>query len=245
MNTTAPLQFVSSSQFISKVYRDLGLTSEIRHTDILEWLGEVMQDLEIGQQMENKKTEFEVENYRGILPCDVYYIQKVIVDDQIFKLGSQDSPWFLPESSYMTGDDKTLSVQSNVSHRAIFGTFYIEYPYITFNVRNGKCKLFYQGYRLDKNGLPLVPDDTKFTEAAFFYVLYKLKTPDYHTGKISFNEWVGLKQNYNEQLKEARRSMTFPTPEDFERMTRSFRDIYPRIITESSYYPDDVGTHFS
>lgn len=71
-------RLVSSDAVIAKVIADLDLKeSEIKVTDIRQWIGEGMEKIGAIQQLEHKVTVIPVKGHQCQLPCDLYQLGQV------------------------------------------------------------------------------------------------------------------------------------------------------------------------
>jgi hypothetical protein len=69
---------------INKVIRDLGLgENEIPYQDFVEWCAEALEDIGSYTQFEDKKGTIVIENYEGMLPCDLYKVVKLDIGCEI------------------------------------------------------------------------------------------------------------------------------------------------------------------
>lgn len=60
---------------ISKIVTDLGLGQEnIPHTDFIEWIADALQHIGAYPQFLEKSCVIKIENFEGLLPCDLYKV---------------------------------------------------------------------------------------------------------------------------------------------------------------------------
>lgn len=198
-------KFVSIKEVILKIYRDLGLENEREeYATIIEWIGEAIDLIGYVDMYDKKEVEIEINNYKGLLPCDYIHYIKV----------------------YSQG----INLKSNEDDINILPKFVIEYPYIKVNSERGKIRLLYYGYKLDEEGLPMIVDDINVKEAIMEYVFKKYSKIKYITRQISLNEFLAIEQISNRKLDKARSMLSMPTPSEFRdlalKWNRMTKDIY-------------------
>ncbi len=63
---------------IDKLVRDLGLGhDQIPYTDFIEWIADALQHIGAYPQFAQKSTLIYIENYEGMLPCDLYKVVRI------------------------------------------------------------------------------------------------------------------------------------------------------------------------
>jgi len=65
---------VSSAQIITKVYRDLGISRGDWEMDAFEWIGEALEHIGAGPQLEKKEALLTLVSYKSILPSDLVQV---------------------------------------------------------------------------------------------------------------------------------------------------------------------------
>jgi len=68
---------VSIKVVIDKIYRDLGVNTELPFDDMIEWLGEALAFIGAFTQYENVSTKLQVTDYKVKLPCDFYKLAEI------------------------------------------------------------------------------------------------------------------------------------------------------------------------
>jgi len=72
---------VSSKEIIRKVFRDLRPPTANFIHDSIEWIGEALEHIGASAQLCRKQAVINIENHRGHLPGDLYYINQVAVNN--------------------------------------------------------------------------------------------------------------------------------------------------------------------
>lgn len=68
---------VSSAQIIAKIYRDLKITRGDWEMDAFEWIGEALEHIGAGVQLEKKEALLTLVSFKSILPSDLMSLQDV------------------------------------------------------------------------------------------------------------------------------------------------------------------------
>lgn len=198
-------KFTSIKEIILKIYRDLGMENEREdYATLIEWIGEAIDLIGYKDMYETKEIEIEIKDYKGLLPCDYIHYDSV-------RYGGEN-------------------IKSNEDNYNFFNKFIIEYPYIKINNEIGNIILRYYGYKLDKEGLPMIVDDINVKEAIVEYIIKKYSRIKYLTKQISLNEYIAIEQMANRKLDKARSMLAMLSPSEFRDLSlkwnRLTKDIY-------------------
>ena len=77
----ATYKTVSTQTIIRKVMRDLAPDDANWIHDAVEWIGEALEHIGAGAHVETKGCILDIDDFKGTLPPDVYYINQVAVND--------------------------------------------------------------------------------------------------------------------------------------------------------------------
>ena len=75
----------SSGQIIAKIYRDLGDTIQIANweQDAFEWIGEALEHIGAGVQLEKKEDQITISSYKALLPTDLVVLTDVFYSNAV------------------------------------------------------------------------------------------------------------------------------------------------------------------
>lgn len=151
---------------INKVFRDLGMTIS-QHTDVLtdmiEWAGEALEGIGGISPTEDKSATIKIKDSRGVLPCDLYLINQVCYNGHPLKYGSQTF-------NFAQHCEDCVN-----QHCSSFYSYTVNPNYINSDVPSGDCvTIYYKAFPVDEEGFPLVPDNYSYSEAIFWFIVYKL-----------------------------------------------------------------------
>ena len=77
----ATYKTVSTQTIIRKIMRDLAPDDANWIHDAVEWIGEALEHIGAGAHVETKGCILDIDDFKGTLPPDVYYINQVAVND--------------------------------------------------------------------------------------------------------------------------------------------------------------------
>lgn len=194
------MKYISSHAVISKVYRDLNIKHELRFNDMIEWIHESLQLINVAQQYERKLADVEIENYKGEIPCDVHQI--IMVSKDGFGMTYKPNEYYYSYQSIANED-----MQQPVNYEL---TYDIVYPYIFTNEDDITIQLDYLAVVLDEDGYPMIPDLQPVIEAVFWYIAKQLVLGgfEFKSREIGYNY---CEQQYKHYVGAAKAVMTMPS----------------------------------
>ena len=162
-----------------------------------------------------------IDNYRGVLPCD--YLNMIQVRDErgyCFRY-STDS-FHLSEkevnrqSKYYVRDnpDLTYKIQGNC---------------IFTSIENGNIEIAYEAINIDKDGYPLIPDNESFKMALELFIKKEWFTIQFDLGKISAQSLTNVQQQYAWYVGQAQSDLVRPTIDQMESITNMLNTLITRV----------------
>lgn len=236
-------KYTSCAEVINKVYRDTGIQYQINQEDLIQWIYEVLGllgttvNLIPKMKSPNDDDSYNFENHRVELPCDFYKLRAISVNG-----------WSITPSTYGFHNfiDDTCALNSSTgleiftdnfgnTYGTVAGplggnpstTFEINNNYITFNSRSGSCYIAYWAFPIDKNGLPLVPDEVKVLEAITRYLIMKLDYIGWRTNQISRDLYEDSKREYEWYIGSASNHLKFPDEGQMENLKNQMIKLKP------------------
>jgi len=102
-------------------------------------------------------------------------------------------------------------------------------------MKEGYLKLSYQATTTDSRGYPLVPDLESFREAIYWYVVMKLKYPEYLSGKMNINIYYDVRRSWNFYRQQAYGEAMMPNEDQMTSIKNEWLKLYPEIDEENAY----------
>jgi len=228
----------SYKQVVTKVQRDFNLTGSNWIPAAIEWIGEALGEIGTHAHLERLSCELTSYNHRIPLPCNHESTLAVeYYGHNLNKGGSLRYGKFGNNTLYKTYNEEAFPLPdletNEIDYQEVLpgfstaGAYYLENPdYIITSFECGPIILHYQGYKLDEDGFPVVPDSSEHREALAFYILYKyLSRGNKHTVwnvADARAEWIRYKCK-------AQNAYKMPDIQDLERFT----NMWSRIVRDN------------
>jgi hypothetical protein len=114
--------------------------------------------------------------------------------------------------------------------------YYVKPGYIVTNVKDGWLKLNYDSIPVDQDGCPLMPDLMSYIEAAYWYVVMKLKYPDYLNGKMDQGRYYDIRRSWNFYCQQAYAESLMPNEDGMETIKNVWHKLIPEFNAGDSFY---------
>ena len=120
--------------------------------------------------------------------------------------------------------------------------FFIKPGWIVLNRKKGFVKLSYKAIATDERGYPLIPDNTSYQEAVYWYVMMKLSFPKFLKGTLGSSRapragseiYTYLQHQWNFYRNQAYAEAMMPTESDM----RGIKDEWNKLVPD--YNSDEV-----
>lgn len=170
----------------------------------------------------NEATEtIAIENYRGLLPCDLESIIQVRTHNECnntYKVFRYSTDSFHMSDNKQDSYDLTYKVQGNV---------------IFTSMKNGKIEIAYRALAVDSEGYPMIPDNSSYKVALELYIKKKSFTVLFDTGKISPQVYNNVCQEYAWAVGQAQSDLVRPSIDEMQAITNSLNTLIPRVNEHS------------
>lgn len=164
------------------------------------------------QEFEEKTAVLDVENYRTNLPCDFYDI----IQMRLLVNGNKPGPVFVAStdsfhmSSIKDAHQLTYKIQNFVLYTSL---------------EKGKVELAYTAMMLDKDGYPLIPENSAFIKALELYIKKAWFTILFDMGKISQGVLQNTQQEYAWAAGQASTSLIKPSLDEMQAISNSWNTL--------------------
>ena len=228
--------YTSIKTVISKLYRDLGLTTEINEAHLVEWIAEALAKIGSFYQYEQSKTCLEIDDDGRVkLPSNFYRIV-----DIAYK--SKPLAW---ASNNLVNDYGCEGCK--IENCCTDHTFYINDCYIVTDIKptdydanNPKLLcISYLGVPVDEDGYPKVPDDVYFHEACAKYVTYMLDYRDWRKGNLTDKVFEKSNQDWLWYVGAAKGSANMPSIAQLENL----KNVWVRLIPKQNEYNNSFSNN--
>ena len=157
-----------------------------------------------------------IENYRGSMPDDFDEIIQVRTNtdnSENYKVLRHTTDNFHMSDNKQYSLEPTYKVQGSV----IFTSF-----------KEGDIEIMYRAILVDKEGLPLIPDNSSFIRALELYIKKKHFTVLFDLGKITPAVYNNVLQDYAWAVGQAQSDLVKPSLDQMQAITNSINSLIPK-----------------
>ena len=219
------VQYINIKEILSRLLRhpmlsNLTLEAVVQYTiDFIGMFG-------LPDMYEDKEEIIPIENFRGVLPCDLISINQVMDTCSGICLRSMTDT-FMPTNKQrgkrsigytVYGDELTYKTHN----RIIFTSF-----------EHGKVKINYKAIPVDEDGFPLIIDNSPYLLALESYIKVQVFTILYDTGKFGYNKnsnqvLQNAQQEYAWRAGKLQSEFSIPSTDEMESICRMWNTMIQR-----------------
>lgn len=172
---------------------------------------------------EEKTVLVEIENYRGLLPCDFNDIIQVRThsncDRKNYGVFRYSTDNFHMSDNKQDSFDLTYKIQGNV---------------IFTSIKEGVIEIAYNAFAVDSDGYPMIPDNSSFIRALEYYIKKKHFGVLFDTGKINQAIYHQVCQDYAWAVGQAQSDLVRPSIDQMQSLTNSLNTLVTRVNEHKS-----------
>lgn len=210
--------YISVKQIMDRIMQH-PLMQDISLEQVIDMTISFMRIVGVPTMFTEKVELIKVDKYRALLPCDYY---KVI---QIRKPGGRVLV-YSTDNFHMNnkGNSMTYKIQGNI----IYTSF-----------EEGELELSYLAIEVDKDGYPLLPDNSSFTRALELYIKKQWFTILFDLGKIQPAVLQNTQQEYAWAVGDCQSEFNRLTLDQMEAFSNSWRTMLLRTNEHSSGFANN------
>ena len=203
--------YIRLPEVLSRIMRhplltDLNLETAIQYTlDFFAAIG-------LPNIYADKITTICIDNFRGVLPCDLIAINQVRLARNGVCLRA------MTDSFNGTHPDDNGELSFKTQGSIIFTSF-----------KTGDIELSYKAIPTDDDGLPLLPDNPVFLKTLELYIKKEWFTILFDMGKISPAVLQNTQQEYAFKAGQCNNEFIIPSVSEMEAFTRMYNTLVPRV----------------
>lgn len=171
---------------------------------------------------EEKTVIIEIEDYRGVLPCDFNEIIQVRTHntcDDNYKVFRYSTDNFHRSENKQDSFDLTYKIQGNV---------------IFTSMKEGTIEIAYNAFAIDSEGYPLIPDNSTFIRALELYIKKQCFTILFDLGQINQAVYQNVRQEYAWAVGQAQSDLIRPTIDQMQAITNSLNTLIWRTTEHNN-----------
>lgn len=212
--------YISIKEILSRILRhpllqDVTLESAVQY--VLDFIGV----FGLPKMYQDKEEVVHIEEFRGMLPCDCVQINQIKDCKSGVCLRSMTDN-FMPREYY----DKNIGYK--VSQELTFKT---QGQVLYTSFKTGDVLISYKSIPVDKDGLPLLIDNSIFLRALEAYIKKEVFTTLFDMGKIQVAALQNAQQQYAWLAGQLQSEFTIPSISEMESIKRSWCTLVQRVAS--------------
>lgn len=189
------------------------LMEDLPFETVVDYAAEFMQIVGTPKSFIEKTCTINVNDYRGELPCDYY---------EMIQVRSMDGGG---HTSYVYSTD-TFHMSTNPDGKRGH-TYKIQGSCIITSVPKCTLELSYRAMPIDKDGYPLIPDNSTYGKALELYIKLQYFTVLFDTGKIHGQVLNNTQQQYAWAVGQAQTDLIRPSIDQMEAISNMWNKLLP------------------
>lgn len=207
------MDYVNINTIVDRVKRQ-PLLEDVQFETILDYTMEFIKILGLPDSFIEKTEVIDIDEYKGLLPCDFYMMNQVRHKGRYFR--------------YSTN---TFHM-SNCKNPGAGLTYKIQGRFIFTSLKKGPIEISYRAYPLDAEGMPLIPDDGCYARALVEYIIVEVYTNLFDQGKINGQALQNRQLRYADYAAQARANLLRPTMDQMEAIS----NMWGRLLQSKNYH---------
>ena len=160
----------------------------------------------------DKKVDITIEDYRGLMPCDLVSIVQVKDKNTGFCLHSMTDSFTPKEDTF--NKEPTFKTQGNV---------------ILTSFRTGEITISYKALPVDETGIPLLIDNSNFLKALELYIKKEKFSDLYDEGKIREGVMIKAERDYAWAVAQCEKEFIMPNLSELQSITNMWNTLIPKV----------------
>ena len=160
----------------------------------------------------DKEVDVTIEDYRGLMPCDLVSIIQVKDKKTGFCMHSMTDTFNPREYNFHT--EPTFKTQGNI---------------ILTSFRTGEITISYKALPVDETGIPLLIDNANFLKALELYIKKEKFGDLYDEGKIRDGIMIKAEKDYAWAVAQCEKEFVMPSLSELQSITNMWNTLIPRV----------------
>ena len=160
----------------------------------------------------DKEVDITIEDYRGLMPCDLVSIIQVKDKKTGFCMHSMTDTFNPREYNFHT--EPTFKTQGNI---------------ILTSFRTGEITISYKALPVDETGIPLLIDNANFLKALELYIKKEKFGDLYDEGKIRDGIMIKAEKDYAWAVAQCEKEFVMPSLSELQSITNMWNTLIPRV----------------
>lgn len=214
-------RYLNLRQIVDNI-RDHPMLKDVPFERIVNYAVDFSRIMRVPQIFENKVVDIKIHNYVGELPCDFHNVVQMKDKKTNKTLVPATGSFFLSNNKVNYGPL----------------TYRIQNEYLYTGMEEGIIELSYRAIKVDKDGYPLIPDNSMYALALEYYVKKRTFTKFFDMGKIPAAVLQQAQQDYAWIVGQCLSDYSVPTEEEFLNLANMWNSLIPKRHLDKSGYVD-------
>ena len=215
------IKYISIKEILDNLL-DHPMLREVSFERAVNYTQSFMRIVGCPKMFEEKTAIIEIEDYRGVLPCDFNEIIQVRTHntcDDNYKVFRYSTDNFHMSENKQESFDLTYKIQGNV---------------IYTSMKEGTIEIAYNAFAVDSEGYPLIPDNSAFIRALELYIKKQCFTVLFDLGQINQAVYQNVRQEYAWAVGQAQSDLIRPTIDQMQAITNSLNTLIWRTTEHNN-----------
>ena len=192
------------------------LLEDIPFETILDYTFEFIKIVGMPKVFLEKTALIEVNDYRGVLPCDLYDIIQVRTTHGDYFRGSTDNFHMSPDKN----KDGNVRRDTGITYKVQGTCIFTSMPKCTLEIA-------YRAFPLNDEGMPLIPDNGSYARALQEYIIVECYNDLFDQGKITQQVFESRKQKYAWAVGQAQTDLIRPSLDQMTSISNMWNKLLP------------------
>lgn len=220
-------KYISLKQILDNIL-DHPMLKDVSFERAVNYCVHFMRIVGCPRMFEEKTALIEIEDYRGLIPCDFNDIIQVrthsTCDRQNYGVFRHTTDSFHMSENKQKSFDLTYKIQGNI---------------IFTSIKEGVIEIAYNSFAIDSDGYPMIPDNSSFIRALELYIKKQCFTVLFDLGKINPTVYNNVCQEYAWAVGQAQSDLIRPSIDQMQSITNSLNTLIPRVTEHSRGFVND------
>lgn len=245
-------------EVIGRIIRNTRLQDSSFIESMHDWIFEAVSMMKTKQTLQGDWEEVNVVFHKGQWPCGLVYVDAVEYNGNRLVHGGSVRPaeketaylnpangdiFFSEVNKVPTTENHSIYVTKMTEARSLpAGKDYYttDTPgYITTSFADGKVTVYFRRYPVDKDGIPMIPDNENFKQAIYWYVRAMMIGAGYPDKAFSYEQcFEKFEKLYAPR---AVAEIRYPTPDEMEHRVNTFVRFMPPQNYYDNFFRNDFG----
>lgn len=216
--------YVSVKFILNRILVEQPFIERINLGDVVEWTGEFIKYLGVNDLYETYTCEVDITDYRGVLPPNYQSINAIREKSE--KLGLKETINKFPKGLNPNTDYQNYA-DFSIKDKCIFVDF-----------ETGTLEISFEGFILDEDGFPKIPDEERIIQGVYWYIVHKIAYGMWMVGKLPNDKFAYIDQKKAFHMASSRYYGKMPSKQKME----SIKDQQLRLVPDTNAYKDSFVT---